>query len=301
MFSEDFISRAIIAAPAILFALTVHEFFHAWTALRFGDTTARDMGRLTLNPLAHLDPVGTLMILFTAVAGVGIGWGRPVPVVPRNFRKNPPLSMAAASAAGPGSNLAQAVIAAGLLHAVRFGFPTIPVVVVTISQVLVVLAGVAALAAGGILGYQWYRQRAALRPGPYGDFTWQVVDAPGTPWWHDDRALKQVVRGGMGGVLLFGFFVSPYGLLTSAVYINVALALFNLIPLGPLDGNGILRGLLLSSKANWTFDLARFLDRIQPYSNYILLGLILLDSFVPLLSMTLWGATSFIAQRVLGA
>lgn len=58
MFDSDFIRQAIIAAPAILFALTVHEFFHAWTALKFGDTTARDMGRLTLNPLAHLDLFG---------------------------------------------------------------------------------------------------------------------------------------------------------------------------------------------------------------------------------------------------
>ena len=65
MFDQEFLMRALLALPAILFALTVHEFFHAWTALKFGDSTARDMGRLTLNPLAHLDPLGTLTMFLS--------------------------------------------------------------------------------------------------------------------------------------------------------------------------------------------------------------------------------------------
>ncbi|MFQ6007600.1 MAG: site-2 protease family protein [Candidatus Zixiibacteriota bacterium] len=101
MFGQDFIQRAIIAAPAILFALTVHEFFHAWTALRFGDTTARDMGRLTLNPLAHLDFFGTLMMF---LSGFRFGWAKPVPVNPFNLR-NPRFADFWISAAGPFSNL----------------------------------------------------------------------------------------------------------------------------------------------------------------------------------------------------
>jgi Zn-dependent protease len=101
MFGEDFIQRAIIAAPAILFALTVHEFFHAWTALKFGDTTARDMGRLTLNPLAHLDLFGTLMMF---ASGFRFGWAKPVPVNPFNLR-NPRVAHLWISAAGPLSNL----------------------------------------------------------------------------------------------------------------------------------------------------------------------------------------------------
>ena len=83
MFGPDFIQRAIIAAPAILFALTVHEFFHAWTALRFGDPTARDMGRLTLNPMAHLDLFGTIMMF---ASGFRFGWAKPVPVNTMNLR-----------------------------------------------------------------------------------------------------------------------------------------------------------------------------------------------------------------------
>ncbi len=101
MFGEDFIQRAIIAAPAILFALTVHEFFHAWTALKFGDTTARDRGRLTLNPLAHLDLFGTIMMF---ASGFRFGWAKPVPVNPFNLR-NPRVADFWISAAGPLSNL----------------------------------------------------------------------------------------------------------------------------------------------------------------------------------------------------
>jgi len=101
MFGEDFIQRAIIALPAILFALTVHEFFHAWTALKFGDTTARDAGRLTLNPLAHLDLFGTIMMF---ASGFRFGWAKPVPVNPFNLR-NPRMADLWISAAGPLSNL----------------------------------------------------------------------------------------------------------------------------------------------------------------------------------------------------
>jgi len=106
LFSGDFIQRAIIAAPAILFALTVHEFFHAWTALKFGDTTARDAGRLTLNPLAHLDFLGTIMMF---VSGFRFGWAKPVPVNPFNLR-NPRVADFWISAAGPLSNFGLAFI-----------------------------------------------------------------------------------------------------------------------------------------------------------------------------------------------
>ncbi|MFH1686207.1 MAG: site-2 protease family protein [bacterium] len=102
MFGEDFIRRAIIAAPAILFALTVHEYFHAWTALRFGDTTARDQGRLTLNPLAHLDLMGTAMMFLSQFR---FGWAKPVPVNPFNLRGNVRVADFWISAAGPLSNL----------------------------------------------------------------------------------------------------------------------------------------------------------------------------------------------------
>ena len=107
MFGEDFIQRAIIAAPAIFFALTVHEFFHAWTALRFGDPTARDMGRLTLNPLAHLDLFGTIMMF---LSGFRFGWAKPVPVNPRNLQGNIRVADFWISAAGPLSNMGLAFL-----------------------------------------------------------------------------------------------------------------------------------------------------------------------------------------------
>src|SRR3990172_9485979 len=106
MFDEAFIQRAIIAAPAILFALTVHEFFHAWTAMKFGDDTAKNLGRLTLNPLAHLDLMGTIMMF---VSGFRFGWAKPVPINPFNLR-NPRVADFWISAAGPLSNFGLAFI-----------------------------------------------------------------------------------------------------------------------------------------------------------------------------------------------
>ena len=90
----------------LLVAITIHEFSHAWVAYRLGDPTAKSQGRVSLNPLRHLDPLGTLMILIAR-----IGWGKPVPVNPRNFKK-PIRDNALVSAAGPFSNLLTAIIAA---------------------------------------------------------------------------------------------------------------------------------------------------------------------------------------------
>lgn len=93
---------------AVVVTLTIHEFSHGLAALYFGDHTAQNEGRLTLNPLVHLDPLGFLMLLFA-----GFGWARPVPVNPFNF-KNRRVAMAAVSLAGPLANLA-GVIVFGLL------------------------------------------------------------------------------------------------------------------------------------------------------------------------------------------
>lgn len=107
---NEFIQRAMLFGPVILFSLTVHEFAHAWTANRFGDPTAKNMGRLTLNPLAHLDLFGTLVMVMT---GFRFGWAKPVPVNPANLR-NPRVADIWISAAGPLSNLALAILS-GLL------------------------------------------------------------------------------------------------------------------------------------------------------------------------------------------
>lgn len=96
---------------ALLVAFTVHEFAHAYTAYKLGDDTAKEQGRLTLNPVHHLDPFGTTLILIA-----GFGWARPVPVNRRNF-KNPRLGGVLVSIAGPLSNFVIAFIAMGVLHA----------------------------------------------------------------------------------------------------------------------------------------------------------------------------------------
>lgn len=91
----------------LVIALTVHEFAHAWTADQLGDDTPRFNGRLTLNPLAHLDLLGSLMFLIA-----GFGWAKPVPVNPINFQQRPRAGMMLVSAAGPFSNLVMAILAA---------------------------------------------------------------------------------------------------------------------------------------------------------------------------------------------
>jgi Zn-dependent protease len=96
--SMDFVAELLIIAPPILFALTIHEYAHGYVAYKLGDPTAKDAGRLTLNPLAHLDPIGTLMLFI-----VKLGWAKPVPVNPYNFR-NPRQDMMWVSFAGPASN-----------------------------------------------------------------------------------------------------------------------------------------------------------------------------------------------------
>ncbi len=93
----------------LVFCLTIHEYSHAWVAFKLGDPTAKAMGRLTLNPLAHLDPVGTLLLLL-----VGFGWGKPVPFNP-NYFSNPRRSSALVSLAGPASNFIFAVLF-GMIH-----------------------------------------------------------------------------------------------------------------------------------------------------------------------------------------
>jgi Zn-dependent protease len=89
----------IILLPILIFSLCFHEFSHGYIAYKLGDHTAARNGRLTLNPLAHLDPIGSLMILF-----VGFGWAKPVPVNPVNF-SNPRIDMMKVAFAGPASNL----------------------------------------------------------------------------------------------------------------------------------------------------------------------------------------------------
>ena len=177
----------VLLIPPILLALTFHEFMHGWSANRLGDPTAKLAGRLTMNPLAHLDPFGTLMLFL-----VRFGWARPVPVDVSYFR-NPKRDLLIVSLAGPLANL--------------------------------FLAGLSGLLIRGF--------HAGL-------FTW-----------------------------LPGIALEPlYLMVLLSLQINLALAIFNLIPIPPLDGSKILFGLLpdrYEHQALW----------LEQYGGYILMGLIL--------------------------
>ena len=111
---------------AFVVAVTIHEFMHAFTAYQLGDATAARLGRVTLNPVAHFDPLGFFMLIFLLLGGIGLAWGRPVPVNPGNFR-NPKRGMLLVAGAGPLSNLVQAAVFAIPLRAapnIVRGWPT---------------------------------------------------------------------------------------------------------------------------------------------------------------------------------
>lgn len=108
------IAGVIARILTLVIAFTIHELAHAYTAVQLGDETPRRMGRLTLNPLAHLDPLGSLLLVFA-----GFGWAKPVQVNPYNLRPGPQLGMGIVAAAGPFSNFVMAALAA---IPFRFGF-----------------------------------------------------------------------------------------------------------------------------------------------------------------------------------
>ena len=117
---------AVWAAP-ILFAITLHEAAHGWVANKLGDPTAKSLGRITLNPIKHIDPIGTIVVpLFLAMASPFVmGWAKPVPVQPRYF-KSPLLDMALVAVAGPVSNFIMACIWAMFVKVVYLSLDNSP-------------------------------------------------------------------------------------------------------------------------------------------------------------------------------
>lgn len=195
--------QIVLYILVLVISLSIHEFAHAWSAYELGDPTARNLGRLTLNPVKHLDPLGAFMIVFMSITRFGIGWGKPVPVNPRNLRTDPRVGMGLTSAAGPFSNLVLAALSA------------IP-----------------------------------LRPG-------------------------------------LGLNLPPavFSFLWAMIVINVSLALFNLIPLPPLDGFHVVQGILGTFRTRWAYEWGSKLDKLAPYGPVLLLGLLSLgwvSGFSPL-------------------
>jgi Zn-dependent protease len=117
--NQDSIIRLLCMIPALVAGLTVHEFAHAWAADRLGDDTPRREGRLSLDPMVHIDPFGALFFIISALAGFGLGWAKPVMTNPRNL-KHPRRDSLLIAIAGPISNILQTPFWLAALFA--FGF-----------------------------------------------------------------------------------------------------------------------------------------------------------------------------------
>lgn len=203
MFGFD-LMQSVFYILALVISISIHEFAHAWSAYELGDPTARNLGRLTLNPVAHFDPLGALMLVFMAISGWGIAWGKPVPVNPRNLRVDSRIGYGLTAAAGPFSNLVLATL---------FAIP--------------------------------------LRLG--------------LTWWE-----------------------FPGNFLLALVVTNIGLALFNLIPLPPLDGFSVLQGIIATYRTQWAYDLGRTLDGLAQYGPMLLLLLLSLGWIIPEINPLGW-------------
>lgn len=200
----------VISLFVLLFAITVHEAAHGWAALKFGDDTAFRLGRISLNPIVHIDLIGTILIplVLVIVGALPFGWAKPVPVNYFNLR-HPRRDNLWISAAGPASNLTVAMLC-----------------LLAISLLKILSPGVAFFLRNFLLG------RHVLPRGFY--------------------PLE-----GFSLILFYG------------VLVNVYLAVFNLIPIPPLDGSGVLMGLLSEEGA-------RKYDRLRPFGFFIVLALVYL-------------------------
>ncbi len=180
---NHFIQQIIILAPPFLLALTFHELAHGYVAWSLGDPTAKNAGRLTMNPLKHLDPWGVIAFII-----MKIGWAKPVPVNP-NYFKDPQKGMLLVALAGPAANVVLAIVSA-LLVKLLLIVPIIPMFV-----------------------------------------------------------LKPLV-----------------GMLVASVWINIMLAVFNCLPIPPLDGSKVLMGILPP-------ETARSYAKLEPFGFILLLAL----------------------------
>lgn len=207
----QFLTKISIAAIPIVFAITVHEVAHGLVARQFGDRTAEMQGRLSLNPIRHIDPIGTVVVpvILLWLGGFLFGWAKPVPVDSRNMR-NPRGNMVWVSAAGPAANILMALTWALLmLLSQRFG--------------------------NGTAG-EWIAQMAWV-----------------------------------------------------GIWFNVVLAVFNMLPIPPLDGGQVLTNLLPRGP------VSEFLDRVAPFGLFIVLGLVATGLLSPIISRPVLALIGIIA------
>jgi Zn-dependent protease len=137
--SIDVVMRVVIWAVPVLFSIVVHEVSHGWMAYRLGDDTAKRMGRLTLNPFPHIDPMGTVILplIMIIMGGPVFGWAKPVPFNPYNFNRNVNIRNGTmwVALAGPGSNLILAFIFSFVFVAIHLFFSGLPsIIYFSISQ-----------------------------------------------------------------------------------------------------------------------------------------------------------------------
>ena len=213
----DFLQRidvgsVLIQFAVLLFSLSIHEAYHAWVADYFGDYTARYLGRVSLNPIVHIDPIGTVLFpLLSMLTHLPfIGWAKPVPVNSVHL-KNPRRDQIFISLAGPGSNLIAATAAFLILAALKLS----------------------SMHAGALINHMTVTYTIPRE---------QSLWAP------------------ILGILFFAFII------------NLSLALFNFIPIPPLDGHWVLYGLL-------PYNAAQTFARIGSYGIFILYALMLLGAF----------------------
>ncbi len=203
---------------ALILSIDVHEFFHAWMSNYLGDPTAKLMGRVSLNPLVHLDPMGTVMMVIAAFSGIGIGWGKPVPVNPYNTRHDPRTAMGIIGAMGPVSNL---IFAAVVAIPLRFG--NLPAGV--IANFLFVLVSVnISLAAFNLL---------PLPPLDGYSVLMAILNALRKPW--SQRAFQALARLEVHGpmiLLLLIMFNSISGINLLGLLMGPPIRLFNKLILG---------------------------------------------------------------------